>query len=56
MKIEVFYRASVEVEADTIEEAARKYEGLDLGNVIETTGAHNEETGEDVSDEFDDAL
>lgn len=56
MKIEVFYMASVVVEADTIEEAARKYEGLDLGNVIETTGAYNDETGEEVSDEFHDAL
>ena len=44
------------VEADTIEEAARKYEALDLGNVIETTGACNDETREDVSEEFDDAL
>lgn len=56
MKVEVFYKASVMVEADTVEEAARKYQGLELGNVVEFCGAYNDDTSEEISTEFYNAL
>jgi len=55
MNITVNFRVSVTIEANTIDEASRKFEDLELGEgieFVEVLEVHNEDTHEDLTDVF----